>query len=140
MAPTMQLAVKIRLAAKRSAVPLAAKPKVPAMKPSCVAAISQPTAAAAIASRAIRPAAAPLGLNQSEVPSHWATTTSASAARTRPGAAGSVAALKRLRQVVDEVVGMLEADRDAQQSLRRTALGTLDRRAVLDQALDAAEA
>src|SRR4051812_27872970 len=113
----MQLVEKMRLAAKRSAVPGAAKPIVPAMKPSWVAAISQPNPAVPIARRAISPSAAPLGLNQSEVPSHCATTTSASAARTRPAAGGSVAALKRLRQVVDEIVGMLEPDRDAEQPL-----------------------
>ena len=38
------------------------KASVPAMKPSCVAAVSQPNAALSIARRAIRPSAAPLGL------------------------------------------------------------------------------
>src|SRR6185369_11256179 len=127
VAPTMQLTVKMRLAAKRSAVPVAAKPIVPAMKPSCVAAISQPNVAVPIASRAIRPSAAPAGLNQSDVPSHCAMTTSASAARTRPAAverdasgeeaiaSRSGRARERLREIVDQVVGMLKADRDAQQ-------------------------
>src|SRR5436190_7769988 len=140
-APATQLTAKMRLAPKRSAKPVAANASVPAMKPSCVAAISQPNAAPSIARRAIRPSAAPLGLNQREVPSHCDSTTSATAMRQRRAAAvSSVVFVKRLRQVVDQVVGMLEADRDAQKPLRRPALRPFDRGAVLDQALDAAEA
>src|SRR6476620_4054069 len=139
-APATQLTAKMRLAPKRSARPVAAKASVPAMKPSCVAAISQPNAALSIARRAIRPSAAPLGLNQSEVPSHCDNTSSATAMRRRRTAAvGSVGSVKRLRQVVDQVVGVREADRDAQEALRRPALRPFDRGAVLDQALDAAE-
>ena len=41
---------------------------------------------------------------------------------------------------VDQVVGVLEPDRDAQQALRRPALGAFDRRPVLVQALDAPQA
>src|SRR5450755_329904 len=139
-APTTPLTAKIRLAAKRSAVPVAAKPSVPAMKPSWVAAISQPNAAVPMPRCAMRPSAAPLGLNQREVPSHCASTTSATAVRRRAAAAASGAAVKRLRQVVDQIVGVLETDRHAQEALRRLALRTFDRGAVLDQALDAAQA
>src|SRR6476620_3156416 len=130
----------MRLAARRSASPVAAKPRVPQMKPSLVAAISQANAAGPIESRAIRPSATPLGLNQSEVPSHCDRTMTATAVRRRGAGVTSAGRVKRLRQVVDEVVGVLEADRDAQQPLRRPGLGALDRGAVLDQALDAAEA
>src|SRR5436190_16449652 len=140
-APATQLTAKIRLAPKRSAIPVAAKASVPAMKPSCVAAMSQPNAALSMARRAITPSAAPLGLNQSEVPSHCDRTTSATAVRWRRAVAvSSIALVKRLRQVVDEVVGVLETDGDAQQPLRRPALGPFDRSAVLDQAFHAAEA
>src|SRR6478672_9563731 len=140
-APATQLTAKMRLAPKRSARPVAAKASVPAMNPSWVAAINQPKAALSIARRAIRPSAAPLGLNQSDVPSHCDNTTSATAVRRRRAdAVTSVAGVKRLRQVVDQVVGVLEADRDAQEALRRPALRPFDRGAVLDQAFDAAEA
>src|ERR1700712_2218759 len=152
IAPITLLIAKMRLAWKRSAPPVTAKVSVPAMKPSCVAEISQPNAAVPIASCAIRPSAAPLGLNQREVPSHCASTTSATAPRCRLAApADSVpdsgAALKRsgavvecLRQIVDQIVGMLQPDRDTKEALRCLALGPFDRRAVLDQALDAAQA
>src|ERR1035438_4461533 len=45
-----------------------------------------------------------------------------------------------LRQVVDKIVGVLQADRDAQQALRRGAPGPFDGGAMLDQAFDAAQA
>src|SRR5262245_253281 len=47
---------------------------------------------------------------------------------------------QRLPEILDQVVCVLEADREPQEILRRARAGTLDRRAVLDQALRAAEA
>src|SRR5215510_12925459 len=46
---------------------------------------------------------------------------------------------QRLLEIVDQVVRVLEADREPQQILRRPRAGALDRGAVLDQALRPAE-
>src|SRR5579872_2930497 len=64
----------------------------------------------------------------------------------RPRAGGSWAwsgarsAGERLQQVADQVVGVLEADRGAQEVGGGGRVGALDRGAVLDQALGAAQA
>src|SRR6266436_5761102 len=47
---------------------------------------------------------------------------------------------QRLLEVLDQVVRVLETDREPQEVLRRARAGALDRRAVLDQALRPAEA
>src|SRR5215510_11621436 len=47
---------------------------------------------------------------------------------------------QRLLEIVDQLVRVLEADREPQEILRRARAGALDRRAVLDQALRPAEA
>ena len=52
---------------------------------------------------------------------------------------GDARALERLGEVGDQVVGVLDADREAQQVGRHRRARPLDRGAVLDQALDAAE-
>ena len=54
---------------KRSAMDSSAKPKVPAMKPICTEAVSQPTAAAGATSRC-RSAITALIANQTEVPAN----------------------------------------------------------------------
>jgi hypothetical protein len=61
--------------------------------------------------------------------------------RLRGGASpGARSTGERLQQVGDQVVGVLEADRGAQQVGRRRRMGALGRGAVLDQALGAAQA
>ena len=116
-------------------------PSVPAMKPSWVAAISQPNAGGAdrqARHQAVGGAARAEPEGGAEPLRQHDQRDRACAWRARRSRSG--AAVKRLRQVVDQVVGVLEADRDAQQPLRRPALRPFDRGAMLDQALDAAEA
>ncbi len=66
--------MKIRSGGKRSASPVVALTRVPTMKPIWVAATIHPNCAAVASSQSARPAAAPLGLNHSDVPKHWAMT------------------------------------------------------------------
>ena len=96
----------MRLAPKRSARPVAAKASVPAMNLSCAAAISQPNAALSIARRAISPSAAPLGAEpeRSAEPLRQHHRGATAARRRRAAAVSSVEWVKRLRQVVDQVV------------------------------------
>src|SRR6185295_18742242 len=47
---------------------------------------------------------------------------------------------ERLREIFDQVIGVLEADGDAEQALRGPGVGAFDGGAVLDQALDPAQA
>src|SRR5437867_5338835 len=63
----------------------------------------------------------------------------ASTWRSRPIATPTISC-ESLLEVVDQVVGVLEADRKPQQVLRRSGARTLDRGAVLDEALRPAEA
>src|SRR5215472_3077756 len=72
-APEHALTTKILLAGKRSANPLRAKLRVPRMKPSCTALVSEPISEMLIPHARMRSGAALLALNQSDVPNNSAT-------------------------------------------------------------------
>ena len=74
-APSRLQSVKMRLAGKRSASPVSAKPSVPTMNPAWTALVSQPMSPVDSPHSRLRSSAALFALNHSEVPHNCASTT-----------------------------------------------------------------